>query len=89
VRGGRIAITRVPSPSSSISSSAAGFCASTESGPASIVNPSTCSVWIRPPARGAASTSTNGTLRLASSYAAARPVMPPPMIVTGRSTPES
>ena len=50
VRGARRSrSSRGPSPSSSHSSSAAGFCARTESGPASIVKPSTCSVWISPP----------------------------------------
>ena len=41
----------------------AGFCARSESGPPSIVKPSTCSVRISPPALADDSSSVNGTLR--------------------------
>src|SRR5581483_2505983 len=40
------------------------------------------SVRMTPPQRGPRSKSTNGTLRDASSKAAARPLMPPPMMAT-------
>src|SRR5471032_1791053 len=45
--------------------------------------PSTRSVLTTPPSAGAASNSRNGTWRRVSSYAAARPLMPPPTMTTG------
>jgi hypothetical protein len=55
VRGIRLSITRGMSPTALQSASAAGFCASTDSGPASIVKSPLRSVRISPPARGDAS----------------------------------
>ncbi len=80
VRGGVLPINRDPRPISSHNRIAEGFSARRESGPASSVNPSTCSVRIRPPGLCDFSSSRNGTSRRASSNAAARPVMPPPMM---------
>src|SRR4051812_34921411 len=59
-----------------------GFCVSSESGPASTVNPSARSLKITPPARGAASRSRKGTPRRFSSYAVASPAIPPPTMTT-------
>ena len=75
-------ISRAVRPSASQSSSAAGFCASTESGPASMVKPSTCSVRIRPPDARRGFEELKGTRRAISSYAADSPVMPPPTTIT-------
>src|SRR5262245_8794011 len=55
---------------------------SSESGPPSIVKPSTCSDRITPPTRGARSSTTRETSRRESSYAAERPAMPAPTIAT-------
>ena len=59
MRGGLVATSRPPRPSSSQSAIAAGFCTSSESGPPSIVKPPTSSLKITPPARGARSRTTN------------------------------
>ena len=50
-RGGLVGTSRSPRPSSSQSLMPSGFWTSSESGPASIVKPSTCSLRMTPPAR--------------------------------------
>src|SRR5690349_11880160 len=69
-------------PNSRISASAAGFAFRTESGPASIVKPSTRSVRISPPARDDASNTRTVRPRRANSYAAERPAIPAPTMAT-------
>src|SRR5687767_13175090 len=59
---------------------------SSESGPASIVKPSTCSLKTTPPARDPASRRTNGTARRWSSKAADNPATPPPTMITGATS---
>ncbi len=59
-RGSRVPTSSSPRPSSRASATAAGRVARNESGPCSIVKPSTCSVATLPPSRASASTSTHG-----------------------------
>ena len=82
VLGVNVGTRRSPSPSSRQRSMAAGFWTRSASGPASIVNPSIRSVRMTPPRRGAASNSRKVTRRRCSSYAVARPAMPPPTTAT-------
>src|SRR5262249_17182447 len=82
MRGGFVVTSRPPRPSSSHSSIACGFWISSESGPPSIVKPPTCSLGITPPGRGVRSSTTKDRPRRDSSYAVARPAIPPPMIAT-------
>ena len=73
----QVGISRSPRPSSSQSLMPSGFCTSSESGPASIVKPSICSLRITPPSRAALEQHERHLLPR-SSYAAASPAMPPP-----------
>src|SRR5579884_1958474 len=68
------------SPISMASSRAQGFSATQESGPHSTTNPSRRTVSMIPPRRCVASYSTNSLPVRASSYAAERPAIPPPII---------
>ena len=87
VRGVSVGWRRSAMPSSRHRETAAGFCTSSESGPASIVQSSIRSVRITPPARGAASSTRTVSPRFCSSNAAASPVMPAPTTATSSMEP--
>src|SRR5262245_34538196 len=76
-------------PSSRHSATAAGFWTSIESGPPSTTQPSMRSEVMTPPVREADSSTRTETPRCCSSYAAARPEMPPPTIATSTAIMES
>ena len=79
VRGGRVGISRAGEAELLAElQCAAGFCTSSESGPASIVKPSTCSVRISPPSAATPRAARNSTRAARVRIAAASPVMPPP-----------